>query len=513
MKARPVRLAFALLVALSASGCAAIFRAYDVAPNGLARHDDALRRMMADGLADSALLRVLPDREASPGDALLRDLYHGAIAHYAGRYDESNRHLHRAAELAEQRAALSVSRAALSYLTSDRILQYEPGHTERLLVPYYAAQNYLKLGDLGGAVVEARRLAFALQDADDRGRSDDTGLHATLREFAGAVFAAAGEWNDADVAFRNAAATGRSVVDGVPPAGHGIVVIAVENGFVAHRVETSLNVMLHPDEIDIFRNGDSGDKLALAGLVAARVADHAAHASHLDARYGFDTRTIVVPAPYRPAMEWKCRTEACADSSFQRSTKPYLLRLAWPSLREATRLPPTAHLVAEGGDETLFAAFTAASSRTDSRANGSVPSETGDAVATATAVLPALRFADVSGAVISDFQRERAAILARTIVRGAAKLAITQSAERRATDRDEAAGWLVGVLGNVGSAILEQADTRSWHLLPAGIGLLRVPLPEGRHNLAVEIGGGRRIDLGEVDVAAGRTTFVSARAW
>jgi hypothetical protein len=40
------RLIVILLLAVSAAGCARVFGSYDIAPNGLARSEDRLRRML-----------------------------------------------------------------------------------------------------------------------------------------------------------------------------------------------------------------------------------------------------------------------------------------------------------------------------------------------------------------------------------------------------------------------------------------------------------------------------------
>jgi hypothetical protein len=60
--------------------------------------------------------------------------------------------------------------------------------------------------------------------------------------------------------------------------------------------------------------------------------------------------------------------------------------------------------------------------------------------------------------------------------------------------------------------VTEQADTRSWHLLPGELQVLRMRLSAGAHALAVDVGG-RRVPIGVVRVAPGSMHFVSARVW
>jgi hypothetical protein len=148
--------------------------------------------------------------------------------------------------------------------------------------------------------------------------------------------------------------------------------------------------------------------------------------------------------------------------------------------------------------------------------------------------------ADVSAAVIADFRQEQLGILTRAILRAATKYVLSHEVERQTRrrpaaqedeeeddeeeepQRRERESWwlsvLLGTLFNVGGAVLEQADTRAWNLLPERIGIARVQLPAGRHTLRIQAPGGigvapRALELGPVDVRAGEFTFLSERVW
>jgi len=501
----------ALLLALALSGCAGLFGSFDVAPSGLRTSDDRLRRMLESGRAEAALEQLVPEGKADPGDALLRALYEGIVAHYAGEYEASSAAFEVAVELAEDRYTTSLSRSALSLVTSDRTLPFEPSPSERLLIPYYSALNYLNRGDTEGAAVEARRLGALLE----RYRTDeraDRRLHGLLRAFAGAVFEAAGEYNDADVAYRNALALG---VDSVlapardvwsAPDSMGDVVVLIERGFVAHRVEQGLAVLLLPEEIELFDEGDAEERAALAAHIAARVVAHAAESlTYTGSRPA--TLFVAPPEGYtppRPRRVVECERAAASDTARsssgssgsrtsegtaqsgdkadkctkRRERNPYLLRIAWPAYRRpAESAAPLAVTLPDGRVE------------------------------------PVRAFADLSDAVIRDFQAQRAAIVARTIARGITKLLVSRAVESELAEKDETAGRIAGLLGNVSTALLEQADTRSWHLLPGSIGMTRLRLPAGTHALSVPDADGSSLDIGQVEVRPGRVTFVSARTF
>jgi hypothetical protein len=512
MPAAAARLARLLAIAalvVGSAGCARLFGSYDIAPNGLARSDDRLRTMLAGGQAGTAF-RDFGSTHNAPDDDVLRALYQGVIAYYAGEYAESARILDDAADLADDRITKSISRSALSVISNDLVLPYEPPRTERLMIPYYAALARLAMGDNEGAAVEARRLSMLLQRIADDERPLDSRIAATLRYVAGAVFEANGDRADADIAYRNAAALDSAFV--VPSltsrSATGSVIIVLEHGFVAHRVEQGLSVMLAPEEVDLIANGDGDEKAGALGLVAARTLHYAAHGPSY---YGAAARptALFVPAPEdrasiprrRPTVVCRPATESAADSTraipagspaparaAQECSEehreidelPYLLKVAWPIYARDGRAPAPVHLV----------------------------------VSTDTMAFPAP--ADLSRGVIADFEAERALIVARTIARGAAKFALTKGAEKKLEDRNEAAGRLLGVIGNLSNVLLERADTRSWHLLPGSISILRLDLPAGEHSLATEIGveqARRTITLDAVSVTPGSARVVAARAW
>ncbi|HEX6938747.1 MAG TPA: hypothetical protein VF158_05000 [Longimicrobiales bacterium] len=495
-------LALAGLAAVASAGCAGLFAHGDLAPSGLARSDEHLRRMLAFGRADSALSRVVADEGVAPDDELLRALYAGILAHYAGAYDSSNAALQRAADLAEDRYTKRISRAALSLITSDNALPYEPGWAERLLIHYYGALNRLRQRDPAGAAVEARRLGLLLEREAERERDPrTTPLLAFLRYFTGVVFEVAGERNDADVAYRNAlmlaARDDAPLPTEVPlPDSLGEVVVVVEQGFVAHRVEQSMIVMLHPVEV-AWLTGRSGDERAAAAAeIAARIV-----AGALDrepARPWYDRRppTLRISLPPDSYFAAMCaeqsikasddgdqgkRQNGNADDCPREDENPYFLRVAWPVYR-LDREPVTGVRVTGGG------------------------------------VAEPLRFpADVSAAVVRDFADERTLIVARTVARAVTKMALTKGIEKNVGGDDDAwIGRVLGALTNVGTALLEQADTRSWLLLPGRIGIARLRLPAGTHDIALELPGGSRdprIEVGAVDVRAGRIAVIPVRIW
>lgn len=249
---RRVTLSLALsLVVLSTSGCASFWRGAaggpSLAPSGLPWGEELTRRALVVGAFDQAMARTARGGDGLPSDRLLAALYRGQVAYHAGRYDESVTAFALAEQLADERATKSVTRGLGSILFNDHTLHYVPTRTERLFARYYALLARLESGDVDAATVEARRLSALLEASASDLDAGERATHAALREVAGAVFESAGEWNDAGVAYRNAAllrGLSRERVDSIrvtaPAADSATLVLVVEEGFAGHLVARSV---------------------------------------------------------------------------------------------------------------------------------------------------------------------------------------------------------------------------------------------------------------------------------
>lgn len=486
------RLALVLAAALLAGGCARLFDHYDVGPGGLARADARLRHLITDTAATHTLASLLDDRKAFPSDPLLAQMYGGIVAYHAGDYARSATLLDSATQRIDERETKSASRAVLSIISTDRVLPYQAGASERLLLHYYAALAWLRLGSAEDAAVEARRMALLLE-ADEPDNDAERRLHATMRHASAALFAVAGSAADADVAWRNGRALlGDTVQDARlprPDPDSVDVYLFIDRGFVGHRAEQAISLWLPGDEVGRLRSDDDDSRAGIASIIAARIVEASAD-PHND---GY--RPLQVAAPVRADSPVAVDADACdspcadaattavvvhdagtgADSTVSAAASrrgrasgtrrrdsdrdgdrdvPYLMRIAWPVFRELS--PPL------GSVRVL----------TDST----------------TSHAPLVR-ASVSSAVAEDLRADRPLLVARTVARAAAKLAITRGIEGEIREKDDAAADLFAVLGNVAFAVTEQADTRSWTLLPGAVEIGRVRVPSGATTIEVQAAG------------------------
>jgi hypothetical protein len=487
---RPARLAraaaaAALAAALAAAaGCAsatrALVRPYVLAPSGLEVPEQRLRDALAAGRWEAALAQAGRAKDGGPPDALLRELYRGTAAYYGARWDESATAFHRAAAMADDRFTKRVSRGALALATSDRALPYVPGDNERLFAHYYAALGYLHAGDPNGAAVEARRLAYRLQQAEERLDPLDRSARAALRYFTGAVFEAAGDREDAEVAYRNAAALGAAVdtavarraaadsaMRGVPgradrrrarraepaaaaPAGPaaGDVVVLVETGFVAHRVNERLSVRVDDGAAERLTLTSGGVVVGGRGGGAAGAWDPAP--GTLGARLAGLLRgdQALWAGDPPPALALR---DSAADAAADWGRT---FTIAWPAYRRPAAWGRGLGLVVDAAAGTAPAL---------GAAPGTAP---GAAGAGGAGLTPAVARGDLSLAAAGDFKRDRGKLLARLVTRAAVRAALVREAGRKHRGLDDVVRFATNVT--------EQADTRSWHLLPAEVQVVRL---------------------------------------
>lgn len=452
---------------------------------GLTESDYRLRRSLARGSYDSAASLVAPNGALAPDDDLLAALYRGSTLYYAGRFDNAGLALDQAAIVADDRFTKSISKNLLALLTNDGALPYEPTQTERLMINYYGMLDYLRRGDPSGAAVEARRISALLERFDTRSDSVDIPTRALLNYLAGATFEAAGEPADADVSYRVARAlvgdsalpfplTGKArrraiaaaprVAPGTTPARMGEVVIVVEHGFVAHRVPRMLLVPVTEEEFDKFGSTPEATVEAAAAI-------------------GLRTAAFLALQPDH--FMWRDSDDDGGHFTIRDSMNvAYLMPIAWTALRRPYHPRWRATVVV-------------------------------DSVAIQTFGVSA----DLCNAVANDFRRQRGAALARGIARAGIKLALAKSAEKKLDDKKGAfAGSMAKYTINAINVFTERADLRQWRLLPGEISIVRMSLPAGSHNLAIDYTPapglpGRRLVIGSTQVVAGKISFATTRIW
>jgi len=385
----------------------------------------------------------------------------GLVAHYADHFTESSAALDQAGDIAEDRYTKSVSKEVASLVTSDKLRPYAGSRYERLLSHYYRALNYVYQGQLDGALVECRRATALIDYFKNDDKYDFLGA-GFLANLSGVVFEAAGEWNDAYISYKQAAAYYQNAAEktGVPmPAdlGNSLVRLTRKLGFT--------------DEFERYRNqyGESPLRPENTGeLVLFYETGYVPPKTQEALTFPILKKDDVEADEFVPTLIGR------EGRGYKDIELEYLLRVAIPTID--SHRPHFAGIEVTVGQ--------------DQKRGGLV--------------------ADIESIAVETFNAERPIILLRALVRAVGKYLIY----RKTNKENEALGLLVNLAG----AATEQADTRSWKTLPNQIFVVRMSLPAGNHTLNLSFLDSskrvsRRESVPDVKINPNRITFLNYRTY
>jgi hypothetical protein len=427
-----------------------------------------VRLAFEEGNFEGALVHL--DEGNPKGKAKLPYLFErGLIAHYANRFDESNQAFEIAEITAEDLYTKSISREALSLLTSDNLRPYAGTRYERLLVHYYRALNYVYLNLPDEALVECRRAGKLIEYYADKDEKYNFVGGAFLAYLSGILYEWTGDINDAYISYRWAE-TGYQRYEkelGVPvpeDLGDALVRLARMLGFDD---EARRYAELYGEPTP--SPPDSGELVIIyeSGFAPQKVEEN-----------------LLLPILKTDSLEFEDETDEVwdfADTVSQRQNLQYkeveleyLLRVAIPTY--TSNRPRFSGVKAEVNNRQVRG----------------------------------ILVEDVEGAALTTFASEQTTILLRTTVRALLKYL----GFRRADKEDK----LLGRLVNLVNVVTESADTRSWETLPNQIFIVRMSLPAGIHDVRLSFldGASRPIHtetLQRVEVYANGKTFLNHRTF
>jgi hypothetical protein len=165
-----------------------------------------LQKYIKRGNFEKADRMLTQDSQAKEGkNRLLHFLNHGYVAWMQDDYEESNRHFSKADRIIEDYMK-HYGLEALALVTNPNVKPYRPEDFEAVMLHYYTALNYIQLGNYEDALVECRRINLRLQALNDK--YDDHKNRYQRDAFAhnlmGMIYEAAGDYNNAFIAYRNA---------------------------------------------------------------------------------------------------------------------------------------------------------------------------------------------------------------------------------------------------------------------------------------------------------------------
>ena len=419
---------------------------------------------------DAALIELDADGK---GEAKLPYLFErGLITHYGDQFDESNRTFELAEITSDDLYTKSISREAVSLVTSDNLRSYAGSQYERLLIHYYRAFNYVYLNMPDDALVECRKASNLLQFYADADENYEFVGAAFIAYLSGILYEWAGDWNDAFIAYRWAERAYKQYEEalGIPfpqDVGESLVRLARQLGF-REEFERYAAIYGEPSE----RDPDAGELILLyeTGFAPFKIEENIVFPI-------LKVDPIVQEDADRDeekVREYSRTLMRRRNRRYKEVEIEYLLRVAIPAYR---------------------------SNR---------PSIVGIDAATAHGGASGVLVEDIEAAALKTFESELPTIMLRTVVRGVLKYL----SFRRANQEGETLGRLVNLL-NVAT---ESADTRSWQTLPNQIFLVRMRLPAGKHNIRLSFSdrANRRVKmdtLENVAISKNDKTFLNYRTF
>ena len=431
---------------------------------------EEVRIAFEQGDFDAALIELDADGK---GEAKLPYLLErGLIAHYGDQFDESNRTFELAEITSDDLYTKSISREAVSLVTSDNLRSYAGSQYERLLIHYYRAFNYVYLNMPDDALVECRKASRLLQFYADADENYEFVGAAFIAYLSGILYEWAGDWNDAFIAYRWAERAYKQYEEALgisfpQDVGESLVRLAGRLGF-QEEFERYAAIYGEPSE----GAPDSGELILLyeTGFVPPKIEENIVFPI-------LKSDPIVqedADRDEKEVQEYGRTLIRRRNRRYREVEVEYLLRVAIPAYRSnRPRIVGIDADTAYGGTSGVLVE-------------------------------------DIEAAAIKTFESELPTIMLRTVVRGVLKYL----GFRRANKEGEVVGRLVNLL----NVVTESADTRSWQTLPNQIFLVRMRLPAGTHNITLSFSdrANRRVKtdtLQNVIIRANDKTFLNYRTF
>ncbi len=416
---------------------------------------------------------------------LLYAMDRGMVLQLAGQYEQSNASLDRAEEEVERLYTRSIRSETAAFLTNDNVLPYEGDAYEHVMVNVVKALNYAAQGQLQEALVEVRRVDHRLNVLSDRikeaGKYRNDGF---ARYLSGILYEAAGDLNNAFIAYRNAyeayrAMSGWSKVSS-PPSLRGDLLrtaeaLGLRTEFEAYRQafpdvawDPVSSVQQSAQVVMISYNGRAPRKEDLL----------------LDLPISLDAAQLVLLN--RGVFYQPYQRNRVTDSVLY-GLNGRVVRVAIPQLVRQKTQVPFEHM-------TLTDSF---------GRSVTVQSELSQ---------------NVTALADKSLSERLPAMTVKALARAATKFAMAEGitlGAQHAAGRDAApwVGLLVELLTKGIAVASEEADKRSWQTLPDEIHVARAWVSAGQYHVSIQPSGHRMMgkDGHAISLVAGQTMFIIQR--
>lgn len=444
------------------------------------------QNLLAGNPAQAAAIVEQAEKEYGAKSRVLYGMDRGLTLQLAGDYRQSTMALEQAEEAVERLYTRTIRSETAAFLTSDNALPYEGDAYEHVMLNVLKALNYAVEGDVQEALVEARRIDHRLNLLSDRVKeSGGYRNDGFARYLSGVLYEAAGDLNNAFIAYRNAleayeAMRGWSRIP-PPPALLADVLCMAE----ALGLATELDAYRRRFPDVAWQPASARQQLAQVVMISYNGRAPRKEDRFIDLPISLDALHLVL---LNRGLSQSSRYRDRTMDSVLYGLSGRVVRVALPRLvSQKTQVPFETMTLTDAQGSRL-----------------TVRSE------------PAHNLTALAEKSLDD---RMPAITAKALARAASKFALAEGAvigAQQAAGRDAApwVGLFVGILAKGLAVASEEADKRSWQTLPDEIHVARAWVPAGRYQLAIQPSGQRAsIERGEqmFDLSSGQTAFVLQR--
>ena len=166
----------------------------------------AFQQAVSQGEFEQAEKLLQKDKKQSRDkNKILYYLNQGYVYFMLGEHEKSNAAFETAEELTEEQRRNVLTEAAV-LVVNPEIRPYKPEDFEVIMINFYKALNYLQMNHMEDALVETRKINIRLQQLNDKypDHKNRYQQDAFAQLLMGLIYDAAGDFNNAFIAYRNA---------------------------------------------------------------------------------------------------------------------------------------------------------------------------------------------------------------------------------------------------------------------------------------------------------------------
>jgi uncharacterized protein len=387
--------------------------------------------------------------------ALLYAMDLGILYHYAGKYDSSITALSEAVRIHDELFAKSVTNEALAFVANDNIRPYRGKPYEIVLLHEFLAFDYLALGKYDDAMVEARQAQLFLDEVKRKAGKDEKDLadDGMFRYLTAIIYQATQQRDDAAISMYKAVKAYRQGPVALPPS------VAVQAAMVLRATSRTDDLKeLGLEETTPAAADASGSEIIVMG--------HAGRSPTLGQNvfwgtyerdgvlviHYHDTKgnviTQILPAPGLPASQ----VARAGKGRRTRSGTTFHVKFSMPSKKDVA-------------SQTRF--FTVAGEASPNPIRTEALTE-------------------LDPLLTRDLEASYTSILTRTVVRVVLRTFTAEETKSAVSGGNPIINLILNIGTDLLSDQLEQADTRTWFLLPRTVQMARIPVKPGSHSLTIE---------------------------